>query len=42
MKSFDSTTYLLPLGFGNVTIGHFPNELIRAAALPCVGFGFLF
>lgn len=42
MKSFDSTAYLLPLGFGNVTIGLFPNELIHAAALPCIGFGFLF
>lgn len=41
-KSFDSTAYLLPLGLGNVTIGHFPSELIHAAALPCVGFDFLF
>lgn len=39
MKSFDSTAYLV---FGNVIIGLFPNELIHAAALPRVGFGFLF
>lgn len=42
MKSFDSTACLLPLGFGNVTIEHDPNELMRAAASSCVGFDFLF
>jgi len=42
MKSLGSTAYLLPLGLGNVAIGHFPSELIHAPALPCVGFGFLF
>lgn len=35
-RCLDSAGYLLPLGFGNVTTGYFPHELMHASLLVLV------